>query len=230
MDHGKGSPQGPVIYSAVHTDKDMTGIKEKTWEPWAEALRKMAMHPEQHIDTLLQVTQEAVVLHDKFPKGRKHLLVVSRQEGLDCVKDLNRSHIQLLKNLQALGEEWVQNLLNEDQSLVFRLGYHSEPSMRQLHLHVISQDFDSPSLKNKKHWNSFTTSFFRDSKATIEELETTGRVQLYGDEHSIQNLELRCHRCQSTQGNIARLKQHIRMCKAPFPSDLVHKGYLYTWK
>lgn len=33
----------------------------------------------------------------------------------------------------------------------------------QLHLHVISQDFDSPALKTKKHWNSFTTEYFIDS-------------------------------------------------------------------
>lgn len=32
-----------------------------------------------------------------------------------------------------------------------------------VHLHVISQDFDSPCLKNKKHWNSFTTDYFIDS-------------------------------------------------------------------
>lgn len=33
-----------------------------------------------------------------------------------------------------------------------------------VHLHVISQDFDSPSLKNKKHWNSFTTDYFMESR------------------------------------------------------------------
>lgn len=33
-----------------------------------------------------------------------------------------------------------------------------------VHLHVISQDFDSPCLKNKKHWNSFTTDYFIDSQ------------------------------------------------------------------
>ena len=35
-------------------------------------------------------------------------------------------------------------------------------------MHVISQDFDSPSLKNKKHWNSFTTPYFVDSKGMGE--------------------------------------------------------------
>jgi len=33
----------------------------------------------------------------------------------------------------------------------------------QLHMHVISQDFNSASLKTKKHWNSFTTEYFIDS-------------------------------------------------------------------
>lgn len=31
----------------------------------------------------------------------------------------------------------------------WRVGFHSVPSMRRLHLHVISTDMDSPALKNK---------------------------------------------------------------------------------
>ena len=31
---------------------------------------------------------------------------------------------------------------------------------RNFHIHVISQDFESPCLKHKKHYNSFTTEFF----------------------------------------------------------------------
>ena len=31
-------------------------------------------------------------------------------------------------------------------------------------MHVISQDFDSASLKTKKHWNSFTTAYFVDAQ------------------------------------------------------------------
>lgn len=37
-----------------------------------------------------------------------------------------------------------------------------------VHLHVISQDFDSPCLKNKKHWNSFTTDYFIESQGKRE--------------------------------------------------------------
>jgi hypothetical protein len=32
-------------------------------------------------------------------------------------------------------------------------------SMNLLHLHIVSQDFDSMWLKNKKHYNSFTVGF-----------------------------------------------------------------------
>ena len=105
-----------------------------------------------------------------------------------------------------------------------------EPSMRQLHMHIVSQDFDSPCMKNKKHWNSFTTTFFRDSKGVIEELKSTGSVRPWGDENSLLRLELRCHRCRSVQPNIPNLKQHIKSCRAPFPRDLVEKGYLIMAK
>jgi len=44
------------------------------------------------------------------------------------------------------------------------MGYHAMPSMQRLHLHVISTDFNSPYLKTKYHWNSFTTSFFLHSQ------------------------------------------------------------------
>lgn len=46
-----------------------------------------------------------------------------------------------------------------------RMGYHSEPSMLHLHMHIISDDFCSDSLKNKKHYNSYTTEFFIESES-----------------------------------------------------------------
>ena len=96
------------------------------------------------------------------------------------------------------------------------------PSMRQLHLHIISQDFDSTSLKNKKHWNSFTTPFFRDSVDVIEEIEQHGSATANSDE-KILAMELRCHRCMSAHPNIPKLKSHIANCKSSFPSHLLQK-------
>ncbi|KAH7429064.1 hypothetical protein KP509_09G029000 [Ceratopteris richardii] len=214
----KGEIQRPSLSTGVS--------KVKQGDAWTEALRNIALHPEHYQNMTLKVTDQAVVINDKFPKARKHLLVLSRMDGLDSIKDLRSSHLALLYHMQSLGMEFVQAFLKEDISLVFRMGYHLDPSMRQLHMHIMSQDFDSPSLKNKKHWNSFTSTFFRDSKGVIEEIEKMGRVQPVDDESSLLTMELRCHRCRSVQPNIPRLKKHIHTCQQPFPAGLLQKGFL----
>ncbi|KAK1421712.1 hypothetical protein QVD17_24264 [Tagetes erecta] len=117
--------------------------------------------------------------------------------------------------MHDVGAKWVQTFLKENQSLAFRLGYHSAPSMRQLHLHVISQDFDSKHLKNKKHWNSFNSPFFRDSVDVIQEITEEGRPTLNEDE-KFMSMELRCNRCRSAHPNIPRLKSHLLICKSHF--------------
>ena len=97
--------------------------------------------------------------------------------------------------------------------------------MRQLHLHVISQDFDSKNLKIKKHWNSFNTAFFLDSVDVLEEVSSHGKATLRDDE-SLLSMELRCHRCRSAHPNIPRLKSHISNCQAPFPPSLLQNSRL----
>ncbi|GAA0172342.1 damaged DNA-binding protein [Lithospermum erythrorhizon] len=99
------------------------------------------------------------------------------------------------------------------------------PSMRQLHLHVISQDFSSKHLKNKKHWNAFYTPFFRDSVDGMEEVSKNGKPALVDDESFLKK-ELRCHRCRSAHPKIPRLKSHITSCPASFPSALQQNGRL----
>jgi aprataxin len=69
-------------------------------------------------------------------------------------------------------------LASDGFGLKFRIGFHAIPSMRQLHMHVISQDFDSDHLKNKKHWNSFTTNFFVDADFLISKLASKGSVHV----------------------------------------------------
>lgn len=64
------------------------------------------------------------------------------------------------------------NILHTHTFIVcpFKLVFHgfNRPflslSTSHVHLHVISQDFDSPCLKNKKHWNSFNTEYFLESE------------------------------------------------------------------
>ncbi|KAJ6303469.1 hypothetical protein OIU77_017365 [Salix suchowensis] len=213
-------------YGKVTGDKSkLEGPTSKTWGSWAQALYHIAMHPEKHKAELLEVLDDVLVLNDLYPKACKHLLVLARHEGLDGLADVHQEHLQLLMTMHAVGLKWAEKLLHEDSSMVFRLGYHLAPSMRQLHLHVISQDFNSNHLKNKKHWNSFNTAFFRDSVDVIEEIKNHGKATIKDEDFQL-SMELRCHRCRSAHPNIPRLKSHISICQAPFPHALLENGHL----
>ncbi|OIT21158.1 PREDICTED: transcription factor bHLH140 [Nicotiana attenuata] len=195
----------------------------KAWGSWAQALYDTAMHPERH-KNIIEKSDDVVVLNDLYPKAQKHFLVLARVEGLDRLADVQKEHLTLLKTMHSVGLKWAEMFLSENNSLIFRLGYHSAPSMRQLHLHVISQDFDSKHLKNKKHWNSFNSPFFRDSVDVIDEVSQNGKATLK-DENFL-SMELRCHRCRSAHPNIPRLKAHISSCQASFPAFLLQNGRL----
>ncbi|WOL06874.1 hypothetical protein Cni_G15608 [Canna indica] len=213
-----------IVDCKIGNNKRSAEVRKRTWGAWAQALHDIALNPEKHKDVVMEMSDAFVVLNDMYPKAKKHILVVSRLQGFDCLADVQQEHLSLLKKMHSAGAKWADRFLREDSSLIFRLGYHSVPSMRQLHLHVISQDFDSTHLKNKKHWNSFNTSFFRDSTDVLEEIEKHGVVTVNDDEKLLTK-ELRCHKCCSAHPNIPRLKSHITNCKAPLPTHL-HDGKL----
>ena len=63
------------------------------------------------------------------------------------------------------------------------------PSLPQLHLHVISTDFDSSWMKTKKHYNSFHhPKFFMDIDDVIDKLEKNGCLE-YSNEDMKQALK-----------------------------------------
>lgn len=195
------------------------------WGSWAEALYHIAMDPKKNKNDVIEILDDLVVLKDLYPKAQVHLLVLARIDGLDCLADVGKEHLPLLRTMHAVGEKWAKTFSSDDSSLTFRLGYHSAPSMRQLHLHVISQDFNSTHLKNKKHWNSFNTVFFRDSVHVMDEVGKYGKAKLNDDE-KLMSMELRCHRCRSAHPNIPRLKSHIKNCQHPFSPTLLKDGHL----
>ncbi|XP_070538748.1 aprataxin-like isoform X2 [Ptychodera flava] len=149
-----------------------------------------------------------VVIKDKYPKAKYHYLVLPRI-SIPSLKSLKSEHLELLKDIHKKGREITEK--HKSSGLDFRLGYHCVPSMSHLHMHVISQDFNSPCLKTKKHWNSFTTQYFVGSKDIIEQLETTGRVNppAAGRHAELLKTPLRCHVCRQAQTNMPKLKQHI---------------------
>lgn len=58
-------------------------------------------------------------------QAQRHLLVLARADGIDCIADVHQEHISLLKKMHAVGLKWAEKFLHENKSLLFRLGYHS---------------------------------------------------------------------------------------------------------
>ncbi|KAL0039207.1 hypothetical protein WJX77_011408 [Trebouxia sp. C0004] len=186
---------------------------------WQGALQRIAAHPERHTDQYpeMQIYDDCVVINDAFPKACCHALVIARQEGLNGPADLRSEHLPLLGSMQAAAEQYIHTVQSaadpHGQPGAFKMGFHSIPSMSQLHMHVISQDFSSASLKNKKHWNSFTTEFFIKASHAATQLQSKGCLEIdRGQAERMLKNDLLCHICHKSVKNVPALKTHIQAC------------------
>ncbi|KAH7067513.1 HIT-like domain-containing protein [Paraphoma chrysanthemicola] len=100
-----------------------------------------------------------------------------------------------LSSLPA-GRDWESDII---------AGVHTHPSMNHLHVHVLSRDMHSACLQHKKHYLSFTSSFFvRIDEFPLEEGSARFKPGKWP------NWDMRCWRCGEDYGNkFARLKEHL---------------------
>ena len=76
------------------------------------------------------------------------------------------------------------------------------------------QDFDSSHLKNKKHWNSFTSAFFLELDDVMGTLEREGHLTIdRAAANALLKGDLLCHRCRAKCKNMPQLKAHIVSCQ-----------------
>ncbi|CAJ1052304.1 aprataxin isoform X2 [Xyrichtys novacula] len=141
----------------VQPKNEETTRNNESFGHWSQGLKTSMQDPKMQV----YKDEKVVVIKDKYPKARYHWLVLPWQ-SISSLRVLREEHTDLLKHMQKVADQMVQQCPHAS-SLRFRTGYHAIPSMSHVHLHVISQDFDSPCLKNKKHWNSFTTDYFIES-------------------------------------------------------------------
>ncbi|XP_029648331.1 aprataxin [Octopus sinensis] len=192
----------PGKHRSNATDSETVAKKKRFPGHWSQGLLSSMENPELRVDS----DDQAVVIKDKYPKAKYHFLVLPKMK-ISNLKSVTGDHVSLLKHMHKMGSKIAKR---SDENLKFKMGYHSIPSMGQLHLHVISEDFCSPCLKTKKHWNSFTTSYFIDSTEVIETVEKEGKLSV--DETLNQKLlkeNLRCHVCHKEFTTMPALKQHI---------------------
>jgi len=187
---------------------------------WKEALRDPPSE-------LIFCEDEVVrFVYDKYPKAQRHLLGLappgSPLRAIDSVVDLRPTNLEALRIFHEKCKACADHLNRIDSKVrTFRIGYHAEPSMNGLHCHIISDDFDAPALKVKKHYVSFATDFFVPSDLIESLLEATPkndadnatkfREALY--QRSLiakSKLEgLKCFHCKERFKTFPSLKKHL---------------------
>uniref|UniRef100_A0A6A7FQW2 Aprataxin-like isoform X2 n=1 Tax=Hirondellea gigas TaxID=1518452 RepID=A0A6A7FQW2_9CRUS len=149
-----------------------------------------------------------VIMRAKYPKALHHYLVIPR-ETLASLKSAESRHVTLFRHMDERARNYIAS---QNLQISFRYGYHAIPITDQVvHLHAISQDFDSPWLRTKKQWNSYNTEYFIDSTAVLQCLSSRGRVVTCSaaDGKRLLEMPIRCHKCAHQTANMQELKQHL---------------------
>jgi aprataxin len=171
---------------------------------WSNGLLKYCLKPTEHPEQVVLVTADVVAIKDVYPKSKNHFLIMPRAQL--TMKQLRRTHVPLLRSMKSC----VDQIITTETPKAYKVGFHSIPSMNQLHLHVISTDFVSPCLKNKKHYNSFCTPFFIEIDQAIKQLNDEDELSFDTNKFEAYLKEpLQCLHCDSVFTNIPKLKQHL---------------------
>ncbi|KFV81540.1 hypothetical protein N308_05988, partial [Struthio camelus australis] len=198
-----GSSADRKLSSSNVSSNEGTSSKKEHSGHWSQGLKSSMQDPKMQV----YKDEKTVVIKDKYPKARYHWLILP-WDSISSLQSITREHLELLEHMHAVGEKMIEQCPARE-TLEFRLGYHAIPSMSQLHLHVISQDFDSPALKTKKHWNSFTTEYFINSEDVIEMVRSNGKVTVKEHTSELLRLPLRCHLCKQHLSTMPELKAHL---------------------
>ena len=93
------------------------------------------------------------------------------------------------------GRDWSQEVMS---------GTHANPSMNDLHIHVLSRDMQSECMKKTNHYFSFTTDFFIGmDEYPLAKGDKRRRYKHFPD-------SMACWRCGKTFGNkMTKLKEHL---------------------
>jgi aprataxin len=128
---------------------------------------------------------------------------LQRKFGRDSRSEAKRQAV-LNGEVEPEGTELPVGRKWEDEIIT---GIHAKPSMNHIHIHMLSKDMSSKSMKHRKHYNSFNTPFLidvDDFPLADDDLRRDPEKQGYLDE------DLVCWRCGKNFGNkFKSLKDHL---------------------
>ena len=94
-----------------------------------KGLLKIIQDPEGFKSMIYEVDEDLIVVYDKFPKAKHHLLVIPKRE-IEGPAHLTKEHLPLLLKMKSKAQSIREKLLKEHSEIPgFRTGFHAIPSM-----------------------------------------------------------------------------------------------------
>lgn len=196
------------------------------------------LEPHKHTDRVLLHSANSVLVQDKFPKAKVHLLVLPKwfphrdlhphdafedpnflalvrnetEEGLKIAIPLLRREMEKSLKKSGMKAHQIQALLNNrDFSKDFQIGIHAHPSQHELHVHIISRDMVSWHRYDAGHYQAFNSPFL----VPLASYPLPPDSQIREIEFQNRNLksrDFRCWRCRKQFASNAydALQDHLR--------------------
>lgn len=199
---------------------------------WKLALQDYIRRPQNFQETLFW-DDKVVIVNDAFPKAQFHLLILPRDPQLTKKHPTTafgadgKTHLRpyVVRAQDYIFEQFTSkfsplsgNPFFRDEQEFFdketfvqrfvQVGVHSAPSMNNLHVHVVTKDFYSPKLKNKKHYLSFNSDFF----ILWSQLPLSQIPNAEQQEQLLKTQDMVCTYCHANFKNrMQHLKEHLEV-------------------
>ncbi|PKS05259.1 hypothetical protein jhhlp_008630 [Lomentospora prolificans] len=183
------------------------------------------IYPKASVHTLLLPRSPVFSARHPFDAFRDPSFLAAVKEEVAKLKVLVAKELQRRFGAGSAAESRRQSILNGDVEMdddndgelppgrdweaEVKVGIHAHPSMNHLHVHVLSREMFSPSLKHRKHYNSFNTPFFVD----IADFPLANDdPRLHPEREQYLRRDLVCWRCgRNFKNQFKALKEHLEV-------------------
>ncbi|KAG0216022.1 hypothetical protein BGX33_000541 [Mortierella sp. NVP41] len=123
------------------------------------------------------IDSKTLVLKDKYPKAHFHVLVMPNRLVPTMDHLICGDGVAIVQQLVERAKIVIARESKRWPHLKFMMGFHALPTMKQVHMHVISTDLDSDNMQRAPVYNSYTTQFFLTPEQVIQRIETKWKVR-----------------------------------------------------